>query len=143
MTNMVHSTELKQDSYVPRFLSGIATAFRSRNVEAQVPMALAIHACSGDTYLFALCREGNVRMWSCNKAQCIAVSDVAVDSRLASQGAQGHILRKTVGAHDNELYLATYMKFGPDCDFSILKPVQEQNNIKFEKLSSLSVKDVG
>lgn len=137
----MHTSELKQDSIVPRFLSGIATAFRGRSSEAYVAMSLTIHSCENDTYLFALCREGNIRMWSCNKAQCVAVSDIAIDNRVASQGAQGHILRKTLGPN-NELYLGTFLKFSSRCEFSILKPIQDNGMFKFVRLCTKFAQDV-
>ncbi|XP_008559870.1 nuclear pore complex protein Nup160 homolog [Microplitis demolitor] len=135
-TGLVHTSELKQDSIVPRFLSGIATAFRGRNTEGMVGMSLVIHPCGDDTYLFALCREGNVRMWSCNKAQCVAVTEVAADSQVA-QGAHGHMLRKILGSMDNELYLGTYLKFNYGCEFSILRPVQDAGLFKFIRVCTL------
>ena len=139
-TGLVHTSELKQDSIVPRFLSGIATAFRGRTSEAYVAMSLIIHSCGNDTYLFALCREGNVRMWSCNKTQCVAVTDAAIDNRVASQGAQGHMLRKALGP-DNELYLGTFLKFSTRCEFSILKPVQDNGIFKFVRLCTRFAQD--
>ncbi|CAK9826764.1 Nuclear pore complex protein Nup160 homolog [Anthophora retusa] len=139
-TGLVHSSELKQDSIVPRFLSGIATAFRGRSSEAHVAMSLTIHSCGNDTYLFALCREGNIRMWSCNKAQCVAVTDAAFDNRVASQGAQGHILRKTLGPN-NELYLGIFLKFSTRCEFSILKPIQDNGIFKFVRLCTRFAQD--
>ncbi|XP_076303351.1 nuclear pore complex protein Nup160 [Lasioglossum baleicum] len=139
-TGVVHTSELKEDSIVPRFLSGIATAFRGRNSEAHIAMSLAIHNCGSDTYLFALCREGNIRMWSCNKAQCIAVTDATIDNRIASQGAQGHLLRKALGP-DNELYLGTFLKFSSRCEFSILKPVLDNGVFKFVRLCTRFAQD--
>ncbi|XP_076180163.1 nuclear pore complex protein Nup160 [Ptiloglossa arizonensis] len=139
-TGLVHTSELKQDSIVPRFLSGIATAFRGRNSEAHVAMSLVIHSCGNDMYLFALCREGNIRMWSCNKAQCVAVTDAAIDNRVASQGAQGHMLRKALGP-DNELYLGIFFKFSTRCEFSILKPVQDNGIFKFVRLCTRFAQD--
>ncbi|CAL7942667.1 unnamed protein product [Xylocopa violacea] len=139
-TGLVHTSELKEDSIVPRFLSGIATAFRGRTSEAHVAMSLTIHSYGIDTYLFALCREGNIRMWSCNKAQCVAVTDAAIDNRIASQGAQGHILRKTLGPN-NELYLGTFLKFSTRCEFSILKPIQDNGLFKFVRLCTRFAQD--
>lgn len=140
-TGAVHTSELKEDSIVPRFLSGIATAFRGRNSEAHVAMSLVIHNFGNDTYLFALCREGTIRMWSCNKVQCIAVTDVTIDNRVASQGAQGHMLRKVLGL-DNELYLGTFLKFSTRCEFSILKPIQDNGIFKFVRLCTRFAQDV-
>ncbi|XP_034947135.1 nuclear pore complex protein Nup160 homolog [Chelonus insularis] len=141
MTGLVHTSELKQDSIMPRFLSGIATAFRGKNSESLVAMSLVIHTWGNDTYLFALCRDGNVRMWSCNKAQCIAVADIAIDNRLAAQGVHGHMLRKVLGSIDNELYLGTYLKFSTGCEFSILKPVQDAGLFKFIRICTLFAPD--
>lgn len=140
-TGIVHTSELKQDSMVPRFLSGIATAFRGRNIEAQMAMSLVIHGYESDTYLFALCREGNVRMWSCNKQQCVAVTDAAIENRVVSQGAQGHVLRKALGS-DNQLYLGTFLRFNARCEFSILKPMQDNGIFKFARLCILNAPDV-
>lgn len=142
MTDLVHTTELKQDSIVPRFLSGIATAFRGRSSEGHVPMSLVLHSYGHETYLFALCREGNVRMWACSKAQCVAVADIAIENRVPSQGIQGHLLRKVVGLTDNELYLGTYLKFGTGCEFSILKPIQDAGLFKFIRICTLFAPDV-
>lgn len=103
-------------------------------------MSLVIHNFGNDTYLFALCREGNVRMWSCNKNQCVAVADVAIDNRLASQGTHGHMLRKVLGS-DSELYLGTYLKFTNGCEFSILKPVQDAGLFKFIRVCTLFAPD--
>ncbi|XP_034185245.1 nuclear pore complex protein Nup160 [Osmia lignaria lignaria] len=139
-TGLVHTSELKQDSIVPRFLSGIATAFGGRSSEAHVAMSLTIHSCGNDTYLFALCREGNIRMWSCNKAQCVAVTDAAIDHRIASQGAQGHMLRKTLGPN-NELYLGIFLKFSTRCEFSVLKPIQDNGIFKFIRLCTRFAQD--
>ncbi|XP_015116338.1 nuclear pore complex protein Nup160 homolog [Diachasma alloeum] len=140
ITGLVHTSELKQDSIVPRFLSGIATAFRGKGTEGQVAMSLVIHNFGNDTYLFALCREGNVRMWSCNKNQCVAVADVAIDNRLASQGTHGHMLRKVLG-NDSDLYLGTYLKFINGCEFSILKPVEDAGLFKFIRVCTLFAPD--
>ncbi|XP_012270896.1 nuclear pore complex protein Nup160 homolog [Orussus abietinus] len=141
ITGLVQTSELKQDSIVPRFLSGIATAFRGRSSEGHVAMSLILHTYDNDTYLFALCREGNVRMWSCNKAQYVAVADVAIDNRVASQGAQGHMLRKVLTSSNGELYLGTYLKFLSGCEFSILKPVLDAGTFKFIRMCTIIAPD--
>lgn len=132
--------ELKQDSSMPRFLSGLATAFR-RNNEINVPMSLTIHTFGNELYLFALYREGNIRMWSCSKGQCIAYTDIMENQQEACQGAQGHILRKCVESED-ELYLGTFMKFSHGCEFCVFKPVHEAGIFKFVKLCTLLAPDV-
>lgn len=141
ITGLVHSTELKQDSIVPRFLSGIAIALRGKNTEDQVAMSLEIHTFGINTYLFALCREGTLRMWSCNKSQCVAVADVTIDSHQGSQGIHGHMLKKVLNSTENEFYLGIYLKFSTGCEFSVFKPVPDAGLFKFIRICTLFAPD--
>jgi Nucleoporin Nup120/160. len=41
---------------------------------------MVLHSMGLETYLFSLYRDGNLRMWSCSRAQCVAVTDVLNDT---------------------------------------------------------------
>lgn len=74
-------SELKQESMVPRFLSGIAGAFRSgKSTDGQVAVSLLLHCIGSDCYAFVLGRDGHLRVWSCNKGNCINSLDVLMDT---------------------------------------------------------------
>ncbi|XP_011502430.1 PREDICTED: nuclear pore complex protein Nup160 homolog [Ceratosolen solmsi marchali] len=136
VTGLVHSSELKHESIVPRFLSGIATAFRGRALEIEAAMSLVIHPIENDIYLFALCREGHLRMWSCNKTQCMVVVDVAINNRVPVQSYQNHGLKKTVNTQ-NELFLCTYLKLDIRSEFCIWKLIQECGGFKLARVCTL------
>lgn len=136
ISGLVHTSELKQESIVPRFLSGIATAFRGRTADVEPAMSLVMHTYGSDVYLFALCREGQLRMWSCNRAQSITGIDVGVNGNTTGQSIQNHGLKKTTNSTD-ELYLCAYFKLEIRCEFTILKVAQEAGMFKLLRMCTL------
>ncbi|PNF18521.1 Nuclear pore complex protein Nup160-like protein [Cryptotermes secundus] len=129
LSGMVRASELKQETMVPRFLSDIAGALRGRASDSDMVVSMVLHSVGLETYLFSLSRDGNLRMWSCSRAQCIMVLDmlnsIADTGRNLTQGAQSHVLRKTVSQHDNQLYLGVFLCFASESEVCVLKPVSE------------------
>ncbi|KAJ9580150.1 hypothetical protein L9F63_004167, partial [Diploptera punctata] len=127
--------ELKQETIMPRFLSGIAGALRGKQNDSNVAVSMVLHSMGLETYLFSLHRDGNLRMWSCSRAQCVAMTDVLSDTaetgRNLTQGAQSHVLRKAVGQNDSQLYLGVFLCFASESEVCILKPVNESGVFKF------------
>jgi hypothetical protein len=141
VTGLIHSTELKHESIVPRFLSGIATALRGRAPEIETAMSLIIHPIESDIYLFALCREGHLRMWSYNKAQCMAVVDVPINDRITIPNFHNHGLKKTVNSQ-MELFLCTYLQLDIRSEFCVWKLIQESGVFKLTRVCTLFGSDV-
>lgn len=129
LSGMVGVSELKQETMVPRFLSDIAGALRGRASDSDMVVSMVLHSVGLETYLFSLSRDGNLRMWSCSRAQCIMVADmlnnIADTGRNLTQGAQSHVLRKAVSQHDNQLYLGVFLCFASESEVCVLKPVSE------------------
>ncbi|KAL7295616.1 hypothetical protein TKK_0010980 [Trichogramma kaykai] len=140
VTGLVHSSELKHESIMPRFLSGLATAFR-RNNDQEIPMSLVIHSHGSEVYLFALYQEGTLRMWSCNKTQCIAVINVSMNNQNVVKNIQNHALKKVSGTKSDELYLTTYLKYDSSSEFCVLKVVQEAGSFKLNRMCTLLAPD--
>ncbi|XP_058790727.1 nuclear pore complex protein Nup160 homolog isoform X2 [Phymastichus coffea] len=124
ITGLVHQSELKIESIVPRFLNGIATALRGKTFENEVFMSIVMHAFGNEVYLFTFCKEGHLRMWSCDKAQCVAVINVFTNNQSSNEIIQHHNLRKITNSND-ALYLCTYIKLAARCEFSIFKLIQD------------------
>lgn len=129
LSGMVAVNELKQETMVPRFLSGIAGAFRGRASDSDMAVSMVLHSVGLETYLFSLSRDGNLRMWSCSRAQFVMgtdmMSNIAETGRNLTQGAQSHVLRKAVGQHDNQLYLGVFLCFASESEVCVLKLVCE------------------
>lgn len=131
ITGFVHTTELKQESIVPRIFSGIATAIRGRS-EVEIVSSLVLQQHGNDVHLYSLYREGNLRMWSCSKAQCVTVLDLIENHRQSN--IQNHSLKKTVDSN-NELFLCTYLKFDDRSEFFVFKLLQ--NPFKLTRVCTL------
>lgn len=54
--------------------------FRGKNSDGGVIVSLVLHSLGLEIYAIALCRDGNLRVWSCQKGQHVAVSDVLADT---------------------------------------------------------------
>lgn len=138
-------SELKQETIMPRFLSGIAGALRGKQNDSNVAVSMVLHSMGLETYLFSLYRDGNLRMWSCTRAQCVAVTDVLSDTaetgRNLTQGAQSHVLRKAVGQNDSQLYLGVFLCFASESEVCVLKPVNESGVFKFMRQCTVFAPD--
>uniref|UniRef100_A0A8B9EMR6 Nucleoporin 160 n=1 Tax=Anser cygnoides TaxID=8845 RepID=A0A8B9EMR6_ANSCY len=109
----VSVVELKQSSVVQRFLTGwMPTAIRGDCGPSDLPISLSVHCLDHDAFLFALCQDHKLRMWSYKDQMCLMVADllefmpVSRDLRLAA--GTGHRLRLAF-SQSLGLYLGVYM----------------------------------
>uniref|UniRef100_A0A8D0GAA3 Nucleoporin 160 n=1 Tax=Sphenodon punctatus TaxID=8508 RepID=A0A8D0GAA3_SPHPU len=142
MQGMVSVVELKQSSVMQRLLTGwMPTAIRGDQVPSDLPISLSVHCLEHDAFLFALCQDHKLRMWSYKDQMCLMVADmlefmpVNKDLRLAA--GTGHKLRlaysETLG-----LYLGVYMhatKQGQFCVFQLVST--ESHRYSLDHISSL------
>ncbi|XP_031781402.1 nuclear pore complex protein Nup160 homolog isoform X3 [Nasonia vitripennis] len=140
VTGTVNFSELKQESTVPRFLSGIATAFRSRTLENEIATSLVLHTHNNNVYLFSISRGGYLRMWSCNEAQYVTGIDLAINNRDSIRNIQNCLLKNSIILH-HEIYLCTYIKYITGCEFAILKVVKDAGFLKFIRHCTIDALD--
>ncbi|XP_018568434.1 nuclear pore complex protein Nup160 homolog isoform X2 [Anoplophora glabripennis] len=132
------STELKGDSLMPRFLTGLAEKFRQKNLDGDNVVSLSILIIDGETYILSLCRNGHLKFWSCSKGQCVAVIDILAETGdIAKDRVQGAVLRKSVDETSAESILAVFMSFASGCQFHILKPFISGQQIRIVRLNTL------
>lgn len=60
----------------------IIFSFRSKSSDGNVVVNVVLHTVGLETYVIALCRDGNIRIWSGSSGQCIAVHDVLSEPRV-------------------------------------------------------------
>ncbi|NXF12677.1 NU160 protein, partial [Smithornis capensis] len=138
----VSVVELKQSSVVQRFLTGwMPTAIRGDGGPSDLPISLSVHCLDHDAFLFALCQDHKLRMWSYKDQMCLMVADllefmpVSRDLRLAA--GTGHRLRLAF-SQSLGLYLGVYMhapKRGQFCVFQLVST--ESNRYSLDHISSL------
>ncbi|KAK2494490.1 hypothetical protein MC885_000308 [Smutsia gigantea] len=110
---MVSVVELKQSSVMQRLLIGwMPTAIRGDPGPSDRPLSLAAHCVEHDAFIFALCQDHKLRMWSYKDQMCLMAADVLeyvpVNKGLRLTAGTGHKLRL---AHSPSmgLYLGIYM----------------------------------
>uniref|UniRef100_A0A8C3KRP8 Nucleoporin 160 n=1 Tax=Calidris pygmaea TaxID=425635 RepID=A0A8C3KRP8_9CHAR len=138
----VSVVELKQSSVMQRFLTGwMPTAIRGDCSPSDLPISLSVHCLDHDAFLFALCQDHKLRMWSYKDQMCLMVADllefmpVSRDLRLAA--GTGHRLRLAF-SQSLGLYLGVYMhapKRGQFCVFQLVST--ESNRYSLDHISSL------
>uniref|UniRef100_A0A672U633 Nucleoporin 160 n=1 Tax=Strigops habroptila TaxID=2489341 RepID=A0A672U633_STRHB len=138
----VSVVELKQSSVVQRFLTGwMPTAIRGDCGPSDLPISLSVHCLDHDAFLFALCQDHKLRMWSYKDQMCLMVADllefmpVSRDLRLAV--GTSHRLRLAFSPALG-LYLGVYMhapKCGQFCVFQLVST--ESNRYSLDHISSL------
>ncbi|KAF5272220.1 hypothetical protein FQA39_LY01302 [Lamprigera yunnana] len=119
------SIELKHDSFMPRFIYGIAEKFKHKVSDGHVLVSMVLHTFASETYALTLSRDGNLRVWSCAKGNCIAVTDIVSEIASLGQhfthGSQNHLLKKMAGKDDSELTVVVFMSFSTECQFHVFK----------------------
>ncbi|XP_053305363.1 nuclear pore complex protein Nup160 [Spea bombifrons] len=139
---LVTTQELKQTSVMQRFLTGwMPTSIRGDQGPAHLPVSLAVHCLEHDAFLFALCQDHKLRMWSYKDQMCLMVADmlefVPVTKDLRQTAGTGHRLRL---AHSTSLglYLGVYLhspKQGQFCIFQLVSA--ESNRYSLDHVSSI------
>ncbi|KAJ8920022.1 hypothetical protein NQ315_011672 [Exocentrus adspersus] len=132
------SMELKGDSLMPKFLTGLAEKFRQKNVDGEDIVSLSFFNLDGETYMLSLCRNGHLKFWSSSKGQCVAVIDILAEvGDNVKDRVQGAMLKKAVDEVDSENILAVFLSFASGCQFHILKPILSNQQIRIVRLNTL------
>ncbi|XP_074031669.1 nuclear pore complex protein Nup160 isoform X2 [Leptinotarsa decemlineata] len=133
----VVATELKGESLMPRFLSGLAEKFRQKNSDGSNIVSLLFYVVDYETYVLTLSRDGHLKFWSCAKGQCVAVVDILEKSGEVSRTRiQSASLRKAVDGNSSESLLAVFLSFANGCQFQILSPVIRGQEITVDRLDT-------
>lgn len=66
--------------------------YRGKASDGDMAVSMVLHSVGLETYLFSLSRDGNLRMWSCSRAQCVMgtdmMSNIAETGRNLMQGGK-------------------------------------------------------
>ncbi|KAM8939771.1 nuclear pore complex protein Nup160 [Pelodytes ibericus] len=139
---LVTTLELKQSSVMQRLLTGwMPTSIRGDHGPAHLPVSLAVHCLEHDAFLFALCQDHKLRMWSYKDQMCLMVADmlefVPVTNELRQTAGNSHKLRL---AHSNSLglYLAVYLHTSRQGQFCVFQLVcAESNRYSLDHISTI------
>ncbi|MEE6499176.1 hypothetical protein FKM82_003349 [Ascaphus truei] len=139
---VVSNVELRQSSVMHRLLTGwMPTSIRGEQGPADLPVSLAVHCLEHDAFLFALCQDHKLRMWSYKDQMCLMVADmlefVPVSKDLRQTAGNGHKLRIAFSPSIG-LYLGVYLHTPRQGQFCVFQLVcAESNRYSLDHVSSL------
>ncbi|XP_076265249.1 nuclear pore complex protein Nup160 [Rhynchophorus ferrugineus] len=133
-------TELKGESLMPRFLSGLTEKFRSKNNDGGQVLSALIQVIDYEVYVLTLTRSGHLKFWSCKNGQCVAVIDILTETGDFGRDRLQHaVLRSAIDSQESECPLAIYINLPSGSQFHILKPiVSGQQQIRIKRLNTLT-----
>uniref|UniRef100_A0A8C5QNX6 Nucleoporin 160 n=1 Tax=Leptobrachium leishanense TaxID=445787 RepID=A0A8C5QNX6_9ANUR len=137
----VTSVELKQSSVMQRLLTGwMPTSIRDPG-PGHLPVSLAVHCLEEDAFIFSLCQDHKLRMWSYKDQMCLMVADmlefVPISKAVRQTSGTEHKLRL---AHSTSLglYLGVYLHTPRQGQFSVFQLVcAESNRYSLDLVSSI------
>ncbi|KAJ8402930.1 hypothetical protein AAFF_G00362440 [Aldrovandia affinis] len=133
--------ELKQSSVMQRLAGWMPTAIRGEHLPSDLPISLAVRQLEDDTFIFALCQDHKLRMWSYKDQLCLMVADmleyIPVSRGVRLSPGQGHKLRLSFSSSTG-LCLAVYLSVPKSGQFCVLQLVAtESNRYSLDHISSL------
>uniref|UniRef100_A0A673XCL2 Nucleoporin 160 n=1 Tax=Salmo trutta TaxID=8032 RepID=A0A673XCL2_SALTR len=133
--------ELKRSSVMQRLAGWMPTAIRGEQSPGDLALSLAVRELEDDTFIFALCQDHKLRMWSFRDQVCLMETDM-LEYMPACRGVkgspgQGHRLRLAFSPSTG-LCLAVYLAVPSRGQFTVLQLVATDNNrYSLDHISSL------
>uniref|UniRef100_H3D8B1 Nucleoporin 160 n=1 Tax=Tetraodon nigroviridis TaxID=99883 RepID=H3D8B1_TETNG len=131
--------ELKRNSMMQRLSGWMPTAIRGEHSPCDLVLSLAV-PCEEDCFIFALCQDHKMRMWSLREQACLLEADM-LEYMPACKGVrrlvgQGHRLRLAFSSTTG-LCLCVYLAVPQRGQFTVLQLVATDNRYSFDHISSL------
>ncbi|XP_063800728.1 nuclear pore complex protein Nup160 isoform X2 [Pseudophryne corroboree] len=138
---VVTTVELKETRAMQMLTGWIPTAIRGDQGLPHHPVSLAVHCLKHDAFLFALCQDHKLRMWSYKDQMCLMVADmlqfVPVSKELRQTPGIGHKLRLAFSTSIG-LYLGVYLHTPRQGQFCVCQLVTaERNRYSLDHISSI------
>lgn len=133
--------ELKRSSVMQRLSGWMPTAIRGEQSPADLALSLAVRELEEDSFIFALCQDHRLRMWSLREQACLLEADM-LEYMPACKGVKrvpghGHRLRLAFSSTTG-LCVCVYLAVPQRGQFTVLQLVATDNNrYSLEHISSL------
>ncbi|XP_056595855.1 nuclear pore complex protein Nup160 isoform X2 [Triplophysa dalaica] len=128
----VSVVELKQSSVIQRIAGWMPTAIRGDQSPYDLAISLVVHQLEDDTFVFALCQDHKLRMWSFKLQMCLLVTDMLEympvgSGEMRNSPGQAHKLRLCFTSTTG-LCLAVYLAVPNRSQFCVLQLVANENS---------------
>ena len=111
-------------------------------------MSMTVQPFHGDVFVFAVCRDAKLRMWSTSTFECACVEDLVNGNSSGSgsgallQGSQNHLIRKFEdGINPKNVLLGFYLSFARNSRFCVFRPCVADGQTRLEHLATVFTPD--
>ncbi|XP_062566399.1 nuclear pore complex protein Nup160-like isoform X5 [Saccostrea cucullata] len=124
---IVQQFELSKSSMMQKLWTGLVpAAMRGSHESLESATGLVIHPYRGDMYIFAICRDHRLRVWSTRTHECVAVYNVLETcpelKNAPPATGSGHKLVKVMTSDAVNLLLCVHLNFAKRNQFCFLQP---------------------
>ncbi|XP_076018767.1 nuclear pore complex protein Nup160 [Genypterus blacodes] len=133
--------ELKRSTVMQKLAGWMPTAIRGEQSPGDLALSLAVRELEEDSFIFALCQDHKLRMWSFRDQACLLEADMLeympTCKGVKRLAGQGHRLRLAYSSTTG-LCLAVYLAVPQRGQFTVLQLVATDNNrYSLDHISSL------
>jgi len=133
--------ELRQKSIMKRLWTGLLpTVLRGDEVPYDGVQLSEIHTFEDQKFIFTLCKDLKLRIWSCQSLECTNEYDLTPllpDILDVQSGiAQAHIIRKAMDEENENHYIAVFLSFHFQSQFFVFELDEDDGEIDISLLSS-------
>ncbi|XP_071104860.1 nuclear pore complex protein Nup160-like isoform X1 [Haliotis cracherodii] len=127
---VVQQHELSQSSMMQKLWNGLVPVLiRGVQQDAGTATGIVIHSIHGEDFIFCVCRDHKLRMWSAKTRECILAYSLLefLSSRDQSlppvTSTSGHVIKKVINPKNNSFQLCVHLTFPDQNQFCLVKPV--------------------
>ncbi|XP_072022544.1 nuclear pore complex protein Nup160-like [Amphiura filiformis] len=139
---IVTQHELRQATVMQRLWTGLVPAVMRRGQETiDTTLSLVMNPVGQDFFVFCVCRDHKLRMWSCKNQTCLASIELLEflpdGAELSEAPAVGHKIRQAVGSDPRNLIIGVYLGFPDRNQFLVLQPTLEDGQWRLLHIASI------
>ncbi|XP_076451143.1 nuclear pore complex protein Nup160-like [Babylonia areolata] len=127
ITGVVIQHELSHSSVMQKLWSGLVPgAIRGHQQASDTAVSVEIQPLRGETYIFALCRDLRLRVWTTKTRECLLtvnLQDMLGGAARSQPSATGHIIKQVQSSAMAALMFCVYLSFPDRSQFLLLEPV--------------------
>ncbi|XP_078332937.1 nuclear pore complex protein Nup160-like isoform X1 [Crassostrea virginica] len=124
---IVQQFELSKSSMMQKLWTGLVpAAMRGSQESLETATGLVIHPFRGDTFVFAICRDHKIRVWSTRTHECVSIYNILETCPELKNAppaiGSGHKLVKVMTSDAVNLLLCVHLNFTERNQFCFIQP---------------------
>lgn len=142
ISGVVIQHELSQSSVMHKLWTGLVPGvIRGHDQAWDSVICVDLHTLRAETYIFALCRDLRLRVWTMRTRECVLtvqLMDLLDDRPSSPPTSAGHMMKKVQSPNVESLVYCVYLSFPDRSQFLVLEPIIQDSRVRLELQASLT-----